>query len=193
MSKPRVVIVHGIHTNDDEAWMAYLEATFKRAGWDAHVWTYGNVSWWSVRFLNASRAKKLAAIIQPGDVLLAHSNGCTLTWMASHRGAPISGAILLNPALDTEKVLAPQVKWVNLYFNKDDTAVGLAGIFIDHPWGPQGRDGISVNDIRYLQVPTHDGHPPVSGHSDVLTPEKLPRWTERFIADAERRIREHTV
>ena len=140
--KPRITIVHGIHTNDNEVWMDYLVARFQHHGWDARKWTYGYALALTTRWQNPGRAKTLAAMIRPGEVVLGHSNGGCLAWMAAELGAPIGGAILLNPALDADKVMAPQVPWVNLYTNKYDEAVPWAGLFIGHPWGAQGRDGI---------------------------------------------------
>ena len=189
MRKPRLLVVHGIHTNDDAGWMEWIVEEFRAAGWDARSWTYGYAWALLTRWQNPGRAKKLAAIIEPGDIVLGHSNGCTLTYMASMLGAPIGGAILLNPALDTDRVLGVQVPWINLYANRGDCAVPFAGLFPRHPWGPQGCEGLTVHDPRYRTVFTDEGKPRVWGHSDILSVANLEPWTVRLIDDAEARMR----
>lgn len=183
----RVLVICGIHTKDNAAWMDHMLGAFRARGWQARKWTYGYA--WAIltRWQNPDRAKTLASLVEPGDVLLGHSNGCCLIWLAAQLGAKIGGAILLNPALDTNKVMPPQVKWVNLYTNRYDEAVKIARFFPAHPWGPQGRDGISVVDLRYHRVRTEDGIPSVHGHSDILSASKLPAWEKRIIDDAETR------
>lgn len=191
MSAPRIIIVHGIHTNDSDGWMDYLVHAFNNGGWNAAKWTYGYAYAVLTRFQNPGRARALADLIQPGDVVLGHSNGCCLAYLASQLGAPIGGAILLNPALDTDKVMAPQVPWVNLYPNRHDEAVKYAGLWPAHPWGAQGRAGISVKDTRYKTVWTDEGAgeaPAVQGHSAVLANDVLPAWARRIVDDASTRL-----
>ena len=190
--KPRVIIVHGIHTNDTEGWMRRLETRFMQHGWRTYVWTYGYAYAALTRWQNPARAKTLASIVNPGDVVLGHSNGGCLAWMASQLGAPMGGAILLNPALDRDKLLAPQVPWVNLYTNRYDEAVPWAKVLVGHPWGSQGRDGISVLDVpRYrvveTSIPRNDA-PGVKGHSAILAPEALSQWSEVIVRQAEARL-----
>lgn len=189
MTRRRIIIVHGIHTNDSEGWMDFLVDAFAARGWDASKWTYGYAYAVLARLQNLRRAEKLYAMIEPGDVVLGHSNGACLAWMASHLGAPMGGAILLNPALDTDKVMAPHVPWVNLYPNRYDKAVSWARLFALHPWGAQGRDGLTVRDARYRTTWTERTPPPVAGHSAVLAPDVLPAWSQRFISDAEARFK----
>lgn len=190
--KPRVIIVHGIHTNDTTGWMRYVEQKFLARGWRTYVWTYGYAYALLTRFQNPGRAEKLASIIAPGDIVLGHSNGCCLAWMAGELGAPIGGAILLNPALDSDKLMAPQVPWVNLYTNRYDEAVPWAKVFACHPWGAQGRDGLSVLDVpRYrvveTSIPRNDA-PSVRGHSAMLAADALPAWSQVIINQAEARL-----
>ena len=187
--KPRLLVVHGIHCNDSVGWMDHIVMAFNDAGWDAAKWTYGYAYAMLTRIQNPWRARKLLDIIKPGDVVLGHSNGACLAWMAAELNAPIGGAILLNPALDTDKVMARQVPWVNLYPNSQDEAVPWAKTFVGHPWGAQGRDGITVPDDRYKTVWTDQEPPRVYGHSGVLAPSAISIWTSRFIRDADERMR----
>ena len=191
--KPRVIIVHGIHTNDNAGWMRYLEWRFLQNGWRTYVHTYGYARAILTRWQNPGRAEALADLIEPGDVVLGHSNGGCLAWMAAELGAPMAGAILLNPALDRDKLMAPQVQWVNLYTNRFDEAVPWAEMLFrgSHPWGTQGRDGISVPDVpRYrvveTSIPRVDA-PAVRGHSAILATDALPAWSNVIVRQAEAR------
>lgn len=196
MSAPRLIVVHGIHTADtDQGWMDFLVNAFNEAGWNAAKWTYGYAYALLTRVQNPGRAKKLAELIQPGDVVLGHSNGCCLAWMAAELGAPIGGAIMLNPALDCDKVMAKQVPWVNLYPNRHDDAVPFASIFVGHPWGPQGRKGISVADVRYRTTWTsaeRQGAPVVHGHSGWMASDVIGAWAKVFVTQANDRLAEAT-
>ena len=187
----RIIIVHGIHTDDSEGWMDRVARGFKEDGWDARVWTYGYAYALLTRWQNPGRARKLAEIIPPGSVVLGHSNGCALAWMAAELGAPIQGAILVNPALDTDKVMAPHVPWINLYPNKHDEAVKIAKLLPAHPWGAQGRDGLTVSDPRYLTRWTHEPTrlaKAVEGHSAVWEPKVIHGWTRQIVKDAGGRV-----
>jgi hypothetical protein len=167
-----------------------LSAFFK-AGFDPLAHTYGYARAVLTRFQNPGRAKDLSARVVAGDVIVGHSNGCTLTYMASKLGAPIRGAVFINPALDTDLVLAPQVEWVNLYTNAYDVPVKLAGLLCKHPWGPQGRCGISVKDDRYKRFQTELGDgpcPPARGHSAILRPAMIGPWTDHIIRNIEARL-----
>ena len=83
--------------------------------------------------------------------------------------------------------MARQVRWVNLYANHYDDAVKIARIFPAHPWGAQGRDGLSVEDHRYRTTFTDSAFnnlPRVMGHSGLISAENLPAWSMRLVADA---------
>ena len=194
---PRIIIVHGIHTNDSEGWMDFLVERFRDGGWNAAKWTYGYAYAVLTRWQNPGRAKRLAALVQPGDVLLGHSNGGCLVWMAAELGAPIGGAILVNPALDSDKVMAKHVRWVNIYANRQDEAVKVATIFPAHPWGAQGRDGLTVDDSPRSKViwtsSEHNDAPAVHGHSAVLEPGAIEPWSSRIVKDTNERQAEITL
>ena len=188
MLKPRVIVVHGIHTNVGAHWMdAYVDA-FRAAGFPAEKHTYGYAYALLTRLQNPGRASALCDLVRPGDVLVGHSNGGCLAWMAAELGAPLGGAVLLNPALDTDKVLDRRVPWVNLYCNRHDEAVRFAGVFPRHPWGAQGRDGLSVLCDRYRTTFTdraQRGVPAIRGHSAVLD---SPEWLGHVVRGVEARL-----
>lgn len=187
--KPRIIIVHGIHTTAEGAvWMDYLGDQLFRAGFCSHKFNYGYAAAFTARWRNAARAERLAKFIQPGDVILSHSNGGTLTYMAAKLGAPMGGAIMVNPALDSSRVLASQVPWINLYVNRGDKAVDLSATLIGNLWGDQGRVGLTVADPRYKIIFTDLGTPRIWGHSAILHSKNLAAWTPQIIADLESRM-----
>lgn len=188
----KVIIVHGIHTESDCPWMEELAKLFNDVGLNTYVWTYGYAYALLTRVQNPGRAKKLRSIIEPGDIVVGHSNGCALAWMATQGGATLGGAVLINPALDTDKVF-PEQTWVNLYPNIHDEAVKLALVFRAHPWGAQGRYGIDPGlgaPGQYLTRFTSSMGPneelPVAGHSAVLA--ELPTWGKLIVNDVLDRI-----
>ncbi len=191
MTAPRIIIVHGIHTNDHAAWMTTIRDAFGAAGFDVLVWTYGYAYALLTRIQNPGRAKKLKALIGPDDIVLGHSNGCCLAWLAAQAGAQMAGAVFLNPALDRDKAMPEHVPWVNLYPNHADIAVEIALIFRKHPWGDQGQHGLAFNDRRYLTRFTDEEFgraPPVFGHSAVLEPAPLAVWSQVFVHDVLHRL-----
>lgn len=173
--------------------MSNLAELFIEQGFDARIWTYGYAYALLTRWQNPGRAHALKELLLPGDIVVGHSNGGALAWMAAELGAPLGGAVLINPALDSDKALPEHVPWINLYPNRHDRAVGWAKLFGDHPWGSQGRDGLAVQDSRYLTRFTDeegpDGEPVVWGHSAVLTPDAIVRWGRRMALDAAERTR----
>lgn len=188
----RVIIVHGIHTGEDATWMDQLASMFREKGLPTLVWTYGYAYALLTRWQNPGRARKLAELIHPGDIVVGHSNGGALAWMAAHdEFAPLGGAVLLNPALDRNRVMPIHVPWVNLYPNRYDVAVKVAKIFPAHPWGSQGQGGLSREDNRYLTRFTNESGPSgelaVRGHSAVIN-EGLLSWGPRIVQDALDRI-----
>lgn len=188
----KVIIVHGIHTHESNTWMDELASLFHEAGFPTLVWTYGYAYALLTRWQNPGRARELSKLIATGDLVLGHSNGGALTWMAGELGSRIGGAILLNPALDRDKVLSSLVPWVNLYPNRYDKAVKLSGLLPAHPWGAQGRDGLSVHDERYLTRFTDEmgpgGELPLAGHSAIISPEGISAWGRRLVQDVQDRL-----
>lgn len=187
----KVVIVHGIHTKDNTTWMESLQKIFQESGFPSCVWTYGHAYAILTRWQNPGRAKKLASFVESGDVLVGHSNGGTLAWLAAQLGAPLGGVVLLNPALDVDKAIASHVPWVNLYPNRHDRAVKYAKWLPHHQWGAQGRDGLSFKDKRYLTRFTDEGgpngEPSISGHSAIIH-EGLASWGPLIVSDVLKRI-----
>lgn len=187
MQIKRAILIHGFNVADGGAsTTGLLRAGLEDLGlevveFETH-WRPGLLrDLLSVRFGNAKRARRLAAIIRPGDLLIGHSNGCALidqaTWLlASSRGwaAPDVAAMYLNPALDVDAPLAPQVKGAWIFHTASDKIVGLASRLWKSRWGSMGRDGYRPGptedyDERYSNL-SYEHHGIESpGHSGVFT------------------------
>jgi hypothetical protein len=135
-----------------------------------------------VRFGNTRVAESVFRHAHRGDIGIGHSNGACILAQAALMGAPLTGLVLINPALDEDFIVAPQVKWIHVYHSHNDYAVWFAKLLrFRHPWGAMGRVGFKGTDPRYTNV---DYTP--FGHSDVF--QHLDGWGPR-IADAI--LREH--
>ena len=177
----KIHLIHGIHTAEDNNTVAqlipYLEFS---TGLEVVYHRYGYAFALTSRFLNPWRAKKIAKAIKPGDVCVGHSNGACLIWMmAAKYRAQIGGAVLINAALDVDAVFPKCMKFVHVYYNKDDVAVSFAEFFLfAHPWGAMGRDGYVGTDPRVknfdCQAPAYGF--PISGHGHIFHPENLRYW-----------------
>ena len=184
-----VHILHGIHTSEPSGGVVkLLKPYFEKAGFgDVVVHSYGYVFAITTRWKNPQVVEEILPKIKNGDIVVGHSNGGTLAWMLAERGAPISGAVLINPALDANKALANQVRWVHVYFNQDDTAVWLSKMLLPfrHPWGEQGRIGYNgAPDVRYSNFDCQKESPPVFGHMDIFNPDKIYAWGPRIATRA---------
>ena len=88
--------------------------------------------------------------------------------MAADMGAPFGGLILIHPALESNRVFAPQMAWITIYHSELDGVVDAAeGLDwlpwnwrTQHPWGDMGNVGYTGNDPRCCNVndkKTHSG------------------------------------
>ena len=179
--QPTVHILHGIHVSQPYKSIGKLKLYFEKAGFNnVVVHKYGYAFAVLSRWKNPKRARKLFPLIENGDIVVGHSNGCTLIDMLTEMGAPISGAVLINPALDADKALASQVRWVHVYFNGGDSVVWWSKLLIAHPWGKQGKIGYTGEDSRYSNFDSSKEEPPVWGHSDIFKPKKISVWGPRI-------------
>ena len=186
-----VHILHGIHVSEPAGGVGQLKSYFEKAGFDrVLVHSYGYIFVLPIlpnaaRWKNPKVVEEILPQIKSGDVIVGHSNGGTLARMLAERGAPISGAVLINPALDADAALAKQVRWIHVYFNKDDGVVWWSKIIISHPWGEQGRVGYDGEpDARYSNFDCAAEYPTISGHSDIFRPEKIYAWGPRIATRA---------
>lgn len=192
----RVILVHGFNVKDGGAGTTDgLRPHFAREGFKVLEFDTGWRFLAGVRFGNAKRARRLARMIQPGDLLVGHSDGCNLinlaSWHLSGSGsAKPAAAIYLNPALDRDAQLAPQVKGALVFHTPSDRVVAFARKLPWHPWGDMGRVGyVEKNavyqDGRYHNISYEHLGIPGAGHSGAFKkPPHLLRifnYIHRFI------------
>lgn len=192
----RVILVHGFNVRDGGAGTTDgLRPHFAREGFKVLEFDTGWRFLAGVRFGNAKRARRLARMIQPGDILIGHSDGCNLinlaSWHLSGTEQPKpAAAVYLNPALDRDTQLAPQVKSALVFFTPSDWIVRVARWLRWHPWGDMGRVGYIEKNAVYQDGRYHNmsyEHLAIAapGHSGAFKkPEHLARimcYINRFI------------
>lgn len=188
---PTVHILHGIHRDDPKGGAGNWAKYYTDRGFPVRVWDYGHVYAVTARFLvNPHVVARMEAEIRDGDILLGHSNGCTIIANFTDKTSiVVGGVVLLNPALNVERRIACEVPWVHLYCNEGDMAVTAGkwwrwvdpvSWFVRHPYGEQGRYGIDFTDRRYQVfrgcVPPNSILTIVNGHSHINEPDTLDTW-----------------
>lgn len=175
-------LIHGIHTEPTspvKGLMPYLTA----AGFRVAYPEYGYELALETRLINPMLVGTLLPYINPGDILIGHSNGCAIAYALMQLGAPVKGAVFINGALETTLVRRPGVQWIDVYFNAGDDVTVAARVGADIGlvvpiWGELGHSGYSGNDaaITDFDCGRTPNMPSVSGHSDFFTPSKLSVW-----------------
>lgn len=175
----KVHFIHGIHTSDRDNVTARLAQTFRDRGFKTMVRSYGYalaLTTGLTNWLNNRRAKKLSALIDDGDCVVAHSNGCAIAYLIQREYKPLSAVILIQPALDNWRTFDNTDKVLVLY-NKKDDVVGLSMLGFCSAWGDMGRDGYKGILGNVEQWDTEAPPyliPPYSGHSGIV--DKLEAW-----------------
>lgn len=167
----KVHLIHGIHTKKEEtSTPERLIPDLLAVGYSEedivnheYGWAFGITSRWA----NDERAAEIARKINPGDVIIAHSNGCLITKiMLADCGILPRRVILLQPALDVDTVFEQGNYDINVFFNKEDKATLIARMFLwfHHPYGAMGRYGYRGSDYRIRNFDTLSMFD-VGGHS----------------------------
>jgi len=148
-----VYLIHGFNVRDGGASTTdsirpYLEAE----GITVRELDYGYFFRGRVRLCNDSVARMIANLVKPGSTCIAHSNGGAIAWKACEYGAPFKNVILVNPALDSDKVIAEHVENVQVWYSPNDKWTRIAKYIPFSEWGEQGRTGYTgFSDARYTQ------------------------------------------
>lgn len=170
----RVILVHGFNVSDGGAGTTdRFRAHYEREGFeviefDTH-WQRGILrDLFSVRFDNVKRAQKLARLVHPGDVLVGHSNGCTIihlmTWLIASLSCDavtkqmLCSLILIyhNPALDADAPAALNVKGRYVFHSASDGVVHLASLLYRSNWGRMGQIGYVETDYEKIDGVTQN-------------------------------------
>lgn len=178
-----IFCVHGIHTSDKDNVTAKLAPAFRQTcDEDVMVWKYGYalaLTTGLTDWLNERRAAKLASVFQPGDSIIAHSNGCAIAYLLQN-AMPIDRLILVQPALDSWRTF-DNVRKVLVLRNDEDEVVGAATLGFASAWGDMGKVGYT-GELKNVEqwdtkAPPHL-LPPYSGHSGIVQDDKhRQRWS----------------
>lgn len=155
--KNKVHIIHGIHQSEGgTSTPALVIPNLEDKGYDIKVHNYGYVYALTTRWRNPERAAVISRQICPGDIIIAHSNGCDITRLMLNAGIAPRGVIFLQPALDVDTIFPEGNYWINVFYNEQDKAVFLAKWFLwfHHPYGAMGRYGYQGNDLRVKNYDT---------------------------------------
>lgn len=148
--------------------------------------TYGWVFLLRLRWINDRTVEEMLPTIRPGDVLIAHSNGCLIAWRLVMAGAPVAAVVCIQPALRRDTHW-PERLPVLCCHNQDDGAVGwgrIWGRFISvanpwrnrHGWGAAGKHGFTAGQALVTNWDTGDDAIPATGHSGIFREPALSRW-----------------
>lgn len=180
-----VHLLHGIHTSKNSRRLADLAPIVEQAsGLPVVYHEYGDILAIQTRWKNPGIAERLAKLVEPGDVLVGHSNGCAIWTRVLMLGAPAQGVVLLNGALDDSIEFPPQLKWAHVYFNQYDKAVPWAERMpkwlLDPMWGDLGRDGYRGKDPRVTKTDCFNSppFPPLAGHSAIIDGRPARVWAQ---------------
>lgn len=150
---------------------------------------YGFELEFETRIINPMIVGTLLPYIQPGDILIGHSNGCAIAYDLLMAGAPASHGAFINGALETNFPLPDSLKSLDVYFNSGDDITEAAAIaqrlgWVDKVWGELGHVGYTGKNPRVTNINCGAARdlPVVSGHSDFFAPAKLLKWGP-YLAD----------
>jgi len=182
--KPRAILVHGFNVWDNGAGTVdRLEPYLEKAGFNVAQFDYGWIFLLRVRLNNKRYARRLAAMTQPEDVLIGHSNGCNIITEAGWIGAHCRHAVFINPALDSDAPIPPRFGGVDVWHSPSDAPVRLARFLWFHPWGNMGARGYRGKDWRVRNFNKQEDFDVSSAaHSDVFSPALLPYFAPKIVA-----------
>lgn len=180
----KVILVHGIHSPEGNNNMSALLPYLRRAarGREVVLHSYGFMGFWRARWDNDREAQILAAKIAPGDVVVTHSNGAAITYLATRKhGASPVGVININPALDRWRTA--RAPWVETIHSNGDRAVWWSQWLPGHLWGDQGKVGYQGdldNTINHnaSEFPLGMRY---SGHMGLFARDRIDAWAQ-FLA-----------
>lgn len=189
----RVVLIHGIHSKEGSNNMSVLWPWLQRylPGTEVLLHSYGFMGFWRARWDNDRQAQRFAAAIRPGDVVVTHSNGAAITYLACKRhGARPFGVVNINPALD--RWLTPSAQWVETIHSKGDRWVWLSQWLPGHIWGDQGRVGYRGLEDNTLNHDAAAFGPVMAyeGHCGLFEQARIDQWAAMIAGRIQERVDE---
>jgi len=133
--------------------------------------------------------KNIGPLVEPGDVLVAHSNGAMICWsLAQEHSDKLAGIILINPALRRDTLWPDDLPVMCIYNSTDwvvelgrmwSRLVSLGGLNF-HGWGAAGRYGFTSGQAKVKNWDSAEGaiSSPAKGHSGLFNMPQLEDWGE---------------
>lgn len=183
----RVHLLHGFNVTDGgRGTIDRFGPYFAAEGFELVDHNYGWVGLLGLRSRNTTTVRKIRAAIRPGDIVVAHSNGCLIAWMLAMAGEPLAGVVCIQPALRKDTTWPAHINVLCLN-NPDDWVVSLGrmwGRFASvanpwrnrHGWGAAGRSGFIASQSNVTNLNTAIGPYPATGHSGVFKSAPLNYW-----------------
>jgi len=189
MKGANVALVHGFNVKDNgHDTTDKFSKPLKTLGATPHEFDYGWTELVGVRTVSPRVAQSLADWSKPRGPVIAigHSNGANIVHQAAVRGARISVAVLINPALRRDTRWPSHVKKVLCFHCESDVPVLMSRLLHyspfqllwgRHPWGSAGRHGFKTKDNRVVNI-DWEGRLGVSdmGHSGGFSTEVWERF-----------------
>lgn len=188
--------LHGFNVRDGgDGSIDTLAPWFAVRGFRIVEHEYGWVGPLRVRRRNGHVVRRVLLAIQPSDVLVAHSNGCLISWELTEAGAPASAVICVQPALRRDTLWNLDTRVLCLY-NDGDWCVSVGrmwGRFMSvanpfrgrHGWGAAGRHGFTSGQPNVTNWDTDTGPYPVRGHSEIFRTANALHWGPKIATWAE--------
>lgn len=160
-------------------------------------YSYGWAGLLGLAWANRRAIRGLLERIQPGDSIVAHSNGCLIAWQIAQI-IPLKSVVCINPALRRD------ARWPNntrvlCIHNSEDWIVNLGRIWgrlfqndgiQAQGWGAAGRYGFtsSQDNVDNIDSAMDWWEKPVHGHSALFTEDMywgglINRWIRSVSAD----------
>jgi pimeloyl-ACP methyl ester carboxylesterase len=172
----RAILLHGFNVSDEgDRTIGRLQPYLDQAGLHVKRPRYGWLGLLGVRLLNRRFARLIADLAEPGDIVIAHSNGCAIAAEAADLGAPFGEMVLINPALDSDRQFPRQVGRVHVWHSPSDAPVWASKFIPWHSWGDMGAVGYrGPYDYRVTSYNKENAYPvSSSSHSDVFDHGKI--------------------
>lgn len=182
----RAILLHGFNVSDEgEGSIGRLTPYLERDGWHVKRPRYGWLGLLGVRLMNTRFARLIADMAEPGDVVLAHSNGAAIAVEAAELGAPFAELVLINPALDSDREFPEQLNQITIWHSPSDSPLWISKFLPWHAWGDMGAVGYrGPYDVRVMSINKENGFPVSSKeHSDVFAPGKLEFFAPLIISE----------
>jgi len=151
------------------------------------VHDYGWTFVFRLRCRNAATVRKIGEAIEPGTVLVGHSNGALICYKVAKRyPEKVRAVVTINAAMRRDTIWPEGVHVLNLY-NPHDIAVqagrwwsrlvSLGGLH-PHGWGAAGRYGFTEKQILVSNLNTAEERwsVPARRHSGVFEEDAAAFW-----------------